>query len=173
LTIHHVLDTIMWMDHPTREGGDVPTLTEPPVYLDELQRLLVEHLDDLVMEYAPQAARHGVTEAQLRAWLSNVDERTGLPLADEDRLLSYEETATLYGVEVDTLRQWVYALNIALRDNAPITSACFIPPNIRKGAKVRLWDRARCILFGWRQDRLVPGTLIPKKRKPPGPPVRS
>jgi hypothetical protein len=148
---------------PNPEGGDVAaSATAHPPAIDDLERMLRENLDDIVAEYLPQARRHGVDEAQIRAWLTN----EGLP--DGQRLCRASEAADLYGVQIVTIRQWVWAYNTAVRDDKPLTSSCFIPPDVSIGLKVRLWDRARLILFGWRSGRLVPGTLIPMRRKPSG-----
>lgn len=150
-------------------SGTAPVDAPPDRYVDELDEML-QQPERLVLEYLPVAEAAGVTEAQLRAWLSNVDVETGLRLSDQERLLGYPEVAELFGVELDTVRQWSNAYKRAVRLREPVTTACFIAPNITQGTKVRLWDRARCILFGWRTGRLKPGTLIPIKRKPTGAP---
>ena len=149
-------------------SGTAPVGAPPDWYADELDDML-ERPERLVQEYLPVATAAGVTETQLRAWLSNMDSETGLPLTDEEWLFDYPELAELYGVAVDTVRQWRNAYLTAVRLGQPLTPACLLPPNVSEG-KVRRWDRARCILFGWRTGRLKPGPLIPVRRRPTGAP---
>lgn len=127
----------------------------PAAFIDELDELLHTRLDQLVAEYLPTALKHGTTEDELRAWLS------------DDTLLDYPATAAFFGVKSDTLRQWVHALNKAVAAGEPPTSTCFMKPDVSEG-KVRQWRRNRCVLHGWRNGKLVPGTLIPIPRKGPG-----
>lgn len=145
---------------PLLEAGSAGSAV-PGGYVDELDFLLTEHLEDLVREYLPVALENGTSEAQLRAWLTD----EGLP---DGGLLDVGETARLNGVETDTLHHWLQATRDADRANLPRTTACYVLPNISKGTRIRLWRRSRAIVASWRSGRLKPGTLEPIERRATG-----
>jgi len=129
-----------------------------PRYTDDLHELLLTQLDDLVAEYLPTAVEHGTSEAQLLEWLTS------------EEYLGYQAVADLNGVEVTTLRRWVWTSNKADAAGTPYTSACYIKPDIVEGSKTRLWWEPRVLLYGWRTGRITAGTRTATKRTPPGAP---
>jgi hypothetical protein len=155
-----------WLTGRLKPGTLTPvTVLEAPPgpgeYLDELDRMLHEDLEALIVEYlaAPEARAQGVTEAQMRTWLT------------DDTLLDYGPTAALFGVEIPTLRKRVNAYRHSVRAGLPPDQSCFIRPNLSLGTRIRAWARNRSILHGWRNGWIVPGTLTPIRRLPTGRPA--
>jgi hypothetical protein len=125
-------------------------------YIDEIDRRLHEELDELVAEYRQIAAANGVDEATLRMWLEN------------DEPLDVPETAAMFGITTETLHDWVHETYKAIAEKRPLDHKCFIKHDVRKGAKVRLWHFNRLLVYGWRNQRIRPGTTVATPRTPSG-----
>jgi len=132
-------------------------LHDPPSFIDDIDRDLKLYFEELVEDYRDIAATHGIDEASLRALLSD-----GGPL-------DYPELGDLYGVSHNVFLGWWKVAKRAAREDRPVTLGGFARPDIDKTrTTTRLWAKNRAIIWGWRNDRLVPGSLVRAQRTPPG-----